>query len=244
MKHADEGQLHAYLDGELSPAEVTELERHISVCAPCRALLTEARGFLTESDSLVLALDMPVVAKPYRAPRRVPYSTLAWAAMVVLALGTGYALRPALGPKDEGNAIITPEEPSAPIIAAAPTVSPSTDAASNTPSTPATRPERQGSRNNAKVTATPPAALASGAGASAEADGRVSAAERRVDAVAQDIAPVAQMQASPAPAPAAQAPSRLTYIDGTPVDTTATRLTFGPRTTAAPKRITLDEAVT
>ena len=245
MKHADEGQLHAYLDGELSPAEVTELERHISVCAPCRALLTEARGFLTESDSLVLALDMPVAAKPYRAPRRIPYSTLAWAAMVILALGTGYALRPALGPKEAANAIRVPQEPSAPIIAAAPAVTPSADAATNTPSTPAPRPERQGARTNAKVSEAPSAALASaGAGAGNEAEGRVSAAEQRVDAVAHDAAPVAQTQPAPAPAAVAQAPSQLTYIDGTPVDTTATRLTFGPRTTAAPKRITLDEAVT
>ena len=48
MRHADEGTLHSFLDGELSPAEVEELERHLSVCVPCRALLAEAgypKGF-------------------------------------------------------------------------------------------------------------------------------------------------------------------------------------------------------
>ncbi|HVX87582.1 MAG TPA: zf-HC2 domain-containing protein [Gemmatimonadales bacterium] len=237
MKHADEGQLHAYLDGELSPAEVTELERHLSVCAPCRALLNEARSFLAESDALVLALDVPVVPKPMRRPRRVPYSTLGWAAMVVLALGTGYALRPALGPKAAANVI---GEQAAPIVATVP----AEPTAETHPAPFTRRQERRAAPAAAKaVDAPPPAAAtgpAAGAGASNQAVGALAQAER-TDELSRDAAPAAPV---PAPAAVAQTPSRLTYIDGTPVDTSATRLSFGPRSSAAPRRITLDEAVT
>ncbi|HWA40365.1 MAG TPA: zf-HC2 domain-containing protein, partial [Gemmatimonadales bacterium] len=231
MKHADEGQLHAYLDGELSPAEVTELERHLSVCAPCRALLSEARGFLAESDALVLALDVPVVAKPLRRQRRVPYSTLGWAAMVVLALGTGYALRPALGPK---AAVSVLGEHAEPIVATLPAERP----AATPPAAPSSRQERRTAGAAAKAIDTPPPPAEVGAVASAatanEASGGLALRER-ADAPMRDAAPAA------APAAVAQTPSRLTYIDGTPVDTSATRLSFGPRSNAAPKRITLDE---
>ncbi|MEO6067519.1 MAG: zf-HC2 domain-containing protein, partial [Gemmatimonadales bacterium] len=79
MRHADEGTLHSFLDRELSPVEVEELERHLSVCVPCRALLAEARTFMADADELVVALDVhpprasvPTVAIPARGWRPRP----------------------------------------------------------------------------------------------------------------------------------------------------------------------------
>src|SRR6476659_5831473 len=98
VRHADEGTLHSWLDGELSPAEVTELERHLSVCAPCRAQLAEARSFMTEADELVIALDNVApstrTVRPPAASRRwrPRMATLAWAATIVVAVGLGYSL--------------------------------------------------------------------------------------------------------------------------------------------------------
>src|SRR6478735_1168626 len=98
VQHAEEGTLHSYLDGELTPAEVIELERHLSVCAPCRAKLTEAKSFLGLADELIPLLDtVPAGTKaPATAPKPrrgwpVRPAVLAWAASVVLAGGVGYA---------------------------------------------------------------------------------------------------------------------------------------------------------
>ena len=98
MQHAEEGTLHSYLDGELAPAEVIELERHLSVCAPCRAKLTEAKSFLGLADELIPLLDTvpagtktPATAPKLRRGWPVRPALLAWAASVVLAGGVGYA---------------------------------------------------------------------------------------------------------------------------------------------------------
>ena len=36
MSHVDDGTLHAYLDGELTPVERARLEGHVAECAACR----------------------------------------------------------------------------------------------------------------------------------------------------------------------------------------------------------------
>ena len=41
MSHLDEGQIHALLDGELTPAERSQAEEHLGGCAECRQLLVE-----------------------------------------------------------------------------------------------------------------------------------------------------------------------------------------------------------
>jgi len=101
MSHVDEGTLHSYLDGELSPDERQAVENHLSQCAPCRASLAEEQA-LRERASAVLGAARPLerpmppfeqlrrTSKP--SPWRVRRS-IAWAASIVLAIGIGYSVR-------------------------------------------------------------------------------------------------------------------------------------------------------
>ncbi len=120
MSHVDEGTLHAYLDGELSPSERTELEVHIAQCAACGARLAEERS-LIERASAVLGAARPSerpapplneLASPGRRGRRILGARLpfAWAATVVLALGIGYyfhAPESPVAPAQEPKAVAT-----------------------------------------------------------------------------------------------------------------------------------------
>lgn len=106
MSHVDEGTLHAYLDGELPPAERAGLEAHLEQCMACQAVLTEERALL-ERASALLGSTRPTErpAPPFqevrRAPRRPWYArtAFAWAASVILALGVGYYLSDAARPQ-------------------------------------------------------------------------------------------------------------------------------------------------
>jgi hypothetical protein len=103
MSHVDEGTLHAYFDGELSPPERATVDAHLAECASCRATLAEERALL-ERASALLGSARPVErpAPPFeqlrreskRSPWRVRRS-IAWAASIVLAVGLGYSLRSA-----------------------------------------------------------------------------------------------------------------------------------------------------
>ena len=98
MSHVDDGTLHAYLDGELPPAERARLETHVAECPACRTQLAEERALVERAGEL-LGLAQPVErpAPPMHQlhrPRlvwrlRVP---LAWAASLVAAVGLGYYL--------------------------------------------------------------------------------------------------------------------------------------------------------
>jgi hypothetical protein len=98
MSHVDEGALHAYLDGELPPAERARLDAHVAECPTCRTRLEEERALVARASSLLGLAQPPERAVPplhqLRSPLgwrlRVP---LAWAASVVLALGLGYYVR-------------------------------------------------------------------------------------------------------------------------------------------------------
>lgn len=101
MSHVDEGTLHAYLDGELPPAERAALEAHVAQCAPCHAQLVDERALIERAGQL-LGLAQPVerAAPPLqqlsKRPVRRPWhvrTPVAWAASVVLALIAGYSLR-------------------------------------------------------------------------------------------------------------------------------------------------------
>ena len=57
MQHLDEGTIHAWLDGELSPAEREAAEAHVAGCAECAAAVAEARGFIAASSRILTSLD-------------------------------------------------------------------------------------------------------------------------------------------------------------------------------------------
>ena len=57
MKHLDEGTIHAWLDGELSPDESARVEAHANACADCAALVAEARGLMAASSRILSSLD-------------------------------------------------------------------------------------------------------------------------------------------------------------------------------------------
>src|SRR3989442_4229060 len=98
MSHVDDGTLHAYLDGELSPAEVQGVEAHLAQCPACRGRLDEQRALITRAGEL-LALAAPPDRElpPFRAGDLKPPTRLWWkvrlpragAATLVLALGIG-----------------------------------------------------------------------------------------------------------------------------------------------------------
>lgn len=107
MQHLDEGTIHAWLDGELPPAEREAAEAHMASCEECRAALAEARGFIAASSRILMALDaVPGGVLPAsqesslqagkRAPVRfrVSRAWMAAAAVLVLSTATVIAIRP------------------------------------------------------------------------------------------------------------------------------------------------------
>jgi anti-sigma factor RsiW len=98
MSHVDDGTLHAYLDGELAPAEAQGVDAHLAQCPACRGRVEEERALITRAGEL-LALAAPPDRElpPFRAGDVKPLKRLwwqvrlplAWAATVVLALGVG-----------------------------------------------------------------------------------------------------------------------------------------------------------
>src|SRR6266513_2836900 len=123
MPHVDEGTLHAYLDGELSPPERAAVEAHVAQCPPCRTRLAEERALLDRATSLLGLARPPERAAPplsqlQPAKRRFweVRAPLAWAASIALALGVGYYARdfgtPAGAPV--AGFVATEQRPSAP----------------------------------------------------------------------------------------------------------------------------------
>jgi hypothetical protein len=55
--HLDEGTIHAWLDGALSPDESARVEAHAAQCATCGALVAEARGLIAASSRILSSLD-------------------------------------------------------------------------------------------------------------------------------------------------------------------------------------------
>ena len=98
MSHVDDGMLHAYLDGELAPADARGVDAHMAQCSDCRRRLDEERALIARAAEL-LALATPPDRElpPFRAgdvkpPARLWWQVrlpLAWAATVLFALGIG-----------------------------------------------------------------------------------------------------------------------------------------------------------
>ncbi len=57
MQHLDEGTVHAWIDGALPPDESERVAVHVSTCAPCAALVAEARGLIAAASRILTALD-------------------------------------------------------------------------------------------------------------------------------------------------------------------------------------------
>ncbi|HXV89735.1 MAG TPA: zf-HC2 domain-containing protein [Gemmatimonadales bacterium] len=117
MSHADEGTLHAYLDGELTAVERAGLEAHLEACAACRTRLAEERDLVERAQGLLRRAAPPEVAVPPlrrtggggRGARPLPrWMPLAWAASVLLALGGGWIAR--------GGGTAAPAVPAAPVL--------------------------------------------------------------------------------------------------------------------------------
>ena len=101
MSHPDDGQLHALVDGELSPVAAAELQAHLAKCPPCRQRLDEARELLGETDRIVATLVVPPRAAGPTGVRhaRFDHRLLGLAASALLVVTTGWlVLRPRLAP--------------------------------------------------------------------------------------------------------------------------------------------------
>ncbi len=152
MSHVTDGDLHAWLDGaldELGDAEAERVRSHLDGCEVCRRRLEEERH-IREAAGRILSAAAPDVRLPtleelrsvavaretrVRSGRRI--QRLAWAASVVVALGTGWMLRGewSVGPR-ASNAAAEPSV-SSPETAGEPT--PRKAAETETPAPSATR---------------------------------------------------------------------------------------------------------
>jgi hypothetical protein len=135
--HADEGTIHAWLDGELPPAEAARLEAHVATCATCAAAVAEARGLMAASSRILGALDdvpagvTPAIVKAAtvgtaRARRRVwryPQFAAAAAAVILLA-GSAVVFRQSAPSARAPADAISLEEVAAPAVANAPVQAP------------------------------------------------------------------------------------------------------------------------
>ena len=98
MSHVDDGTLHAYLDGELSPPEAQAVEAHVAQCPACRTRLEEERALIARAGELLARAAPPDRELPpfrpgdVKPPARLWWQVrtpLAWAATIALALGIG-----------------------------------------------------------------------------------------------------------------------------------------------------------
>ncbi len=96
MQHLDEGTIHSWLDGALTPDEAARVEAHVAECASCAAAVAEARGFIAASSRILTALDnAPRGVIPVAAPRR-RVDPMVWriaATLLVVAGGTLVVVR-------------------------------------------------------------------------------------------------------------------------------------------------------
>ena len=57
MRHPDEGEIHAWLDGALDAAAAAGVEAHVAACPACAAAVAEARGLIAGASRILMALD-------------------------------------------------------------------------------------------------------------------------------------------------------------------------------------------
>ncbi len=203
MRHVDDGELHAYLDGE-SRASADErgraVDEHLAECAECRARLEEARRVRERAQAILRAADPAGVAVPayeqilaraarQRARSRTvrPAVALAWAASVAVAVTVGWYARTLIGRGPAASQLAR----SSPIEAAPP--------ARPQPASPAKQLAEAGNRPAAEHV---PAEKKEGRQVAAAAPETADAAKTRVLDAAAPVAP------APAPVAAMQAPEK------------------------------------
>jgi hypothetical protein len=69
MRHLDEGTIHGWLDGALSPEEAARVEAHVANCIACAEAVAEARGLVAASSRILTALDDVANVKGARGAR-------------------------------------------------------------------------------------------------------------------------------------------------------------------------------
>ncbi len=120
MSHLDEGQLHAYLDGEGTAGDGggrQGIEQHLAECPQCRDRLEQARGIRDQARTVLRAAGpaslsaLPFEAVLERAARKRarrytirPAVGLAWAASLGLALTVGWYARSLILVRTEAGA--------------------------------------------------------------------------------------------------------------------------------------------
>ena len=73
MRHPEEGEIHAWLDGALASDESAGIEAHVARCARCAAEVATARGLIAGASRILLALDsVPGGVIPARADASAP----------------------------------------------------------------------------------------------------------------------------------------------------------------------------
>jgi len=83
-----EGNLVAWLDGELMPGGATDVEKHLQGCAECRGLVERYEGVSRDFAAyyVVKSQAQPVSASVRRIPRWAPYAAAAAILLVACAL--------------------------------------------------------------------------------------------------------------------------------------------------------------
>jgi anti-sigma factor RsiW len=137
MSHADEGALHAYLDGaldELPSGEGQAIREHLAACPECVARLEEEQRIREEAIAILAGPLMTQVELPpfeelrlraeATSPPKISRSSriyrMGWAASVLLAIGAGWGLRGgALSPGEQSTTTGFAERVPAGVVASA-----------------------------------------------------------------------------------------------------------------------------
>jgi hypothetical protein len=131
MQHLEEGIIHTWLDGEVSPEESASIEAHVKQCAECAAMVADARGLVAGAGRIVAALDVVPAGVIPKATSTAPGQSSAWrslrlspfraalaaslmvAAASLFAVGRGPVDRnsPSMAATDSATAPTTPAAP-------------------------------------------------------------------------------------------------------------------------------------
>lgn len=112
MSHVDEGALHAYLDGaldDLPAVEAARIRDHLAGCAACAHRLEEERALRADAQAILAGAgpalgelppleELRALARMREGPSAgARLRRVAWAASIVMAVGTGWLLRGSQG---------------------------------------------------------------------------------------------------------------------------------------------------